>query len=167
MVGLTRSSAPLPGHEGDFGPVRPPDILRMILLEGAVLNGDSDVFEGDVPGIGAGDAVGAGEIEVAEGDISDRAFFKSFYRAARPGVAGRDMIDVDLAKHRGALGQGFLGSSGVTQGEHDGVADILESNVGSDDVFDDATPASGALDSDAVVGAVTVAIEEAHVADPG
>ena len=36
----------------------------MIFDEGILFGGDADVFEGDVHGIRAGDAVGAGEIRI-------------------------------------------------------------------------------------------------------
>ena len=137
----------------------------MILHEGVVLDGDSDVFEGDVPDIGAGDAVGAGEVEVVEGDILDGAFFKTFDDATPVGVGGGDVIDVDVAELRGALGEGFHRGFGVAQGKHDGIADVPETDVGRDDVFDDTAATAGALDPDAVVGAVTVTVNEADVAD--
>ena len=155
------------GDEGDFVPVQPPDILRMILHEGAVLHGDSDVFEGDVPGIGAGDAIGAGEIEIVEGDILDGAFFETFNRATPSGAGGGDVINVDVAELRGALGERLHRGFGVAQGKHDGGANVPEMDVGGNDVFDDTAATAGALDPDAVVGAVTTAVDEADVADPG
>ena len=75
------------------------------------------------------------------------------------------MIDVDVAELRGAFGARFHRGFGVAQGEDDGVADIPETEVGGDDVLDDTAAAAGALDPDAVVGAVAVAVEEADMAD--
>jgi len=41
----------------------------MIFYERALFCSDADVLESNIPGVGAGDAVGAGEIEIGEGDV--------------------------------------------------------------------------------------------------
>ena len=152
-------------NERGLGPACPPDILRMILHVGIVLCGEADVFKGDVFGVGAGDAVGAGKVEMVESDILDGTFFETFNHTAPVGAGGSDMINADVAESRSALGVRFLRGFGVTQGEHDGVADVPEPDVGGDNVFDDPAAAAGALEPNAVVGAVAVTVQEPDVTD--
>ncbi len=94
---------------GEIGPVCALDILRVVLDEGIGLGGEGDVFEGDVFGVGTGDAVGAGEVEVGEGHVLDGALLQAFDHAAVPGVAGGDVVDVDIAKDGAAFREGFNG----------------------------------------------------------
>jgi len=70
------------GNDGGFGPADPLDVLRMIFYERALFCSDADVLESNIPGVGAGDAVGAGEIEIGEGDVLDGLFLQSFDDAA-------------------------------------------------------------------------------------
>ena len=137
----------------------------MIFHVGVLLGGDPDIFEGDVFGVGAGDAVGAGKIKVIKGDILDGAFFETFNHAAVPRIDGGDVVDMDVAELRGALGEGFHRGFGVAQGKQDGGADVPEVEIGGDDVFDDTAAAAGALDPDTIVSAIAVAIEKPDVAD--
>lgn len=137
----------------------------MLLHEGVVLRGDADVLESDIPGKGAGNAVGAGEIQIIEGDVLDGLFFKTFDGTAIPGVAGDDVVNMDVAEQRGALGKRLFGSFGIAQGKQDRGVDVLEAEVGGGDVFDDAAATAGALDADAVVGAVAGAVQETHMPD--
>ena len=106
-----------------------------------------------------------GEIDVGKGNVLDGAFFEAHDRAAGIEVRARDVVDVDITEERGALREGFRRGFRIVHRENDGGADVVEVEVGGNDVFDDAATATGAFDADAGVGAVAVAVEEADMAD--
>ena len=89
-----------------FLPVGHGDGGRVVLGKwGTVLGGDLDVFEGEVFAVGGGDAGGAGEGAIGEGDIFNVAFFEAFDGAALADVDGGDVIDVDVAEEGRAFGE--------------------------------------------------------------
>ena len=149
--------------DGEFGPTLSLDVFGVVFDEEVGLGSHGRVFEGDIFGVSTSDAVGAGEIEVGEGHVLDGGFLEAFNHAAVAGIAGGDVVDVDVAKDGAAFGERFNGRFGVTQGKNDGVANIMKADVRGNDVLHDAAAAAGAFDADAVVGAIAVAIEEADV----
>ena len=78
----------------------------------------------------------------------DRGFLEAFDHAAVAGVAGDDVVDVDVAKGGAALGERFDGRFGVPERKNDGVANIMKAEVRGDDVLDDAAAAAGAFDAE-------------------
>jgi len=95
----------------------------------------------------------------------DGLFLQSSMTQQFRDVDSGDVVDVDVAEQGRALPKALDGRLGVAQGENDGVADVLEADMGGDDVFHDAAATAVLFDPDAVVGAVAVAVEEADVAD--
>lgn len=55
----------------------------MIFDEEVLFGGNANIPKGDIPGIGTGDTVGAGESEMVEGDIPDGAL-RSIWSTAFP-----------------------------------------------------------------------------------
>ena len=142
-----------------------PDIFRMILLERFLFGGDADVLEGDVSGIGTGDAVGAGEIEVFERDVLDGTFFKTFDHATVLGVDRSDMVNVDVAELWSSIRKRFGWSFGVTKRKDNGCADIFQMKIGSDNIFNNTAAPAHAFKTDAIIRAVAGAIKKADVPD--
>ncbi len=86
----------------------------MFLHVKILFGGNSNVFKDDVPGIGAGDTVGSGEVKVFEGDILDGTFFESLNHTAPVGASGSDMVNMNVAELGRAFGERFFRRLGVT-----------------------------------------------------